>query len=154
MVPEDELAVTADLAYENLLEPVGTPTVHPLCRGLAAKYLAFRMAYCQKHVDAEGLYGNVHKRGGDILKVQHPSPEATSSPLGGKGRCSAAEEGEADGEKASECLPLTMSSWPTAEEGKNLERTKDSDEITNYENHHVLQFNFNLTNNKKQMITE
>ena len=102
----------------------------------------------------EGLYGNVHKRGGDILKVQHPSPEATSSPLGGKGRCSAAEEGEADGEKASECLPLTMSSWPTVEEGKNLERTKDSDEITNYENHHVLQFNFNLTNNKKQMITE
>lgn len=108
MVPEGEPAVTSDLAYENLLEPVGMPIVRPLYRGHDAKYPASRMAYCQKHVDAEGLYGTVQRRGGDILKVQHPSPEATSSPLEEKGHCSAAEEEEADGGKASECLPLMM----------------------------------------------
>lgn len=137
MVPADEPAVTVDLACENRLEPVGTPTARPLYHDHAANLPAFRTAYCQKHVDAEDLYGTVRRRGGDILKLKHPSRVATSSPLGGKGRCSAAVGEGAGVETALECLLLMTSSWPTTGVGRNLEMTKDSNEIRK-ENDQVL----------------
>lgn len=127
-VPVDGPAAFVDLAFENWFEPVETPTVHPLYHGLSANFPAFHMACCQKHVDAEGLYGTVHMRSGDTLKVQHPSTVATSSPSGGKGRCSAAVGEGVGGEMASKCLLLMTSSWPTAGVEKILGLTKDSEE--------------------------
>ena len=86
------------------------------------------MAYCQKHVAAEDSYGTLRRRGGDNPKLQHPSPEATSSPSGGRGRCSAVVGGGVGGTMASKCLLLMTSSWPTAGVGKILGSTKDSEE--------------------------
>ncbi len=127
-VPVDAPAAFVDLASENRFEPVETLTVRPLYHGLSANFPAFHMACCRKHVDAEGLYGTVHRRGGDTLKVPHPSPVATSSPSGGKGRYSAAVGEGVGGEMASKYLLLATSSWPTAGVGRILELTKDSEE--------------------------
>lgn len=128
-VPADEPAVFVDLAFDNRFEPVEMPTVSPLYHGLSVSFPAFRIACCQKHADVEGLYGTVHRRGGDTPEVHHPSPVATSSPLEEKGHCSAAVGDGVGGEMASKCLLLMMLSWPTTGVGKNLLLTKDSEKI-------------------------
>ena len=53
---------------------------------------------------------------------------ATSSPWGGRGRCSAVVGEGACGAMASKCLLLMTSSWPTTGVGKILGSTKDSEE--------------------------
>ena len=68
------------------------------------------MACCQKHVVAEDSYGTLRRRGGDNPKQQHPFPEATSAPSGGRGRCSVAVGEGVGGAMASKCLLLMTSS--------------------------------------------
>lgn len=84
------------------------------------------MACCQKHAAAEDSYDTLRRRGGDNPKRQHPSPVATSSPSGGRGRCSAVVGEGVGGAMASKCLLLMTSSWPTTGVGKILGLTKDS----------------------------
>lgn len=65
--------------------------------------------------------------GGDSPKLQHPFPVATSSPSGGRGRCSAVAGEGVGGAMASKCPLLKTLSSPTTEVAKILGSTKDSE---------------------------
>jgi len=101
--------------------------VRPLPHGLSANFQTFRTACCQKHVAAEGSCGTLRRMGGDSPKLQHPFPVATSSPSGGRGRCSAVAGEGVGGAMASKCPLLKTLSSPTTEVGKILGSTKDSE---------------------------
>ena len=112
---------------ENQFVLVEMLTVHPLCHALAVNFQTFHTACYQKHAAAEDLNGTEHRRGGDSLKLGHPSPAATSFPSAGRDHCSAVMGGGLGGEMASMCLLSVTLSWPTAEVEKSLELTKDSE---------------------------